>query len=54
MQKRSETSPQAETPPFVAPPRRFLHTAARRGTAPAYYVRDEFRLDAHILERLPR
>jgi long-chain acyl-CoA synthetase len=27
--------------PFISPPRRFLNTAARRGTAPAYYVRDE-------------
>src|SRR5258708_12369765 len=27
--------------PFISPPRRFLNTAARRGTAPAYYVHDE-------------
>jgi long-chain acyl-CoA synthetase len=27
--------------PFISPPRRFLLTAARRGSAPAYYVRDE-------------
>ncbi|KAI94559.1 long-chain fatty acid--CoA ligase [Rhodomicrobium udaipurense JA643] len=29
-----------EDEPFVSPPRRFLETAARRGTAPAYYVRE--------------
>lgn len=27
--------------PFISPPRRFLDTAARRGTAPAYYVREQ-------------
>ena len=26
---------------FVSPPRRFLNTAARRGNAPAYYLRDD-------------
>src|SRR5579883_2083320 len=26
--------------PFVSPPQRFLNTAARRGRAPAYYVRE--------------
>ncbi|MBT3071001.1 long-chain fatty acid--CoA ligase [Rhodomicrobium sp. Az07] len=29
-----------EDEPFVSPPRRFLETAARRGSAPAYYVRE--------------
>ena len=39
---RSEPPPQANgSQPFVSPPQRFLHTAARRGAAPAFYVRDD-------------
>ena len=39
---RKEPSSQANgIQPFVSPPQRFLDTAARRGSAPAYYVRDE-------------
>ncbi|WP_127079430.1 AMP-dependent synthetase/ligase [Rhodomicrobium lacus] len=37
--RRQEPAP-LEDEPFVSPPRRFLETAARRGDAPAYYVRD--------------
>ena len=38
--ERSKPPPHADgTPPFVSAPQRFLDTAARRGSAPAYYVR---------------
>ena len=40
--QRTEPPPQANgSQPFVSPPQRFLHTAAHRGNAPAYYVRDD-------------
>ena len=40
--QRSEPPPRANgSQRFVSPPQRFLHTAARRGDAPAYYVRDD-------------
>jgi len=40
--RRTEQPSQADaSQPFVSPPERFLHTAARRGSAPAYYVRDD-------------
>jgi long-chain acyl-CoA synthetase len=41
---RTEPSPQADRSqrqPFVSPPQRFLDTAARRGSAAAYYIRDD-------------
>ncbi len=40
--QRSDPPPQANgSQPFVSPPQRFLRTAARRGKAPAYYVRGD-------------
>ncbi len=42
MQQRKEQASEANgSQPFVSPPQRFLDTAARRGNAPAYYVRDD-------------
>jgi long-chain acyl-CoA synthetase len=41
MERSAPASRSNQGQPFVSPPQRFLNTAARRGTAPAYYVRDE-------------
>ncbi len=42
MQQRKEQASQADgSQTFVSSPQRFLDTAARRGNAPAYYVRDD-------------
>lgn len=37
--ERSKPPPHADETPFVSAPQRFLDTAARRGSAPAYYAR---------------
>ncbi len=41
MQRKAPASEADGSQSFVSPPQRFLDTAARRGDAPAYYVRDD-------------
>ncbi len=38
---RKEPAQANESQPFISPPQRFLNTAARMGSAPAYYVRED-------------
>ncbi len=41
MGRKAPASPANGSQYFISPPRRFLNTAACRGSAPAYYVRDD-------------
>ncbi len=41
MLRKEPASEANESQPFISPPQRFLNTAARRGNAPAYYVRED-------------
>ncbi len=41
MGRKAPASPASASQSFISPPRRFLNMAARRGSAPAYYVRDD-------------